>query len=55
MPTSDITEGLIALLADVSHDPDEQDWYDVHEYLDLIPNTNRVLREFALYVHENYL
>lgn len=52
---SDLTQGLIDLLADVSHDPDEADWYDVEEYLELIPNPARVLKELSLYVHQEYL
>lgn len=52
---SDITQGLVELLEEVSHDPEDQDFYDVHEYLDLIPNSTRVLKELAHYLHENYL
>lgn len=52
---SDVTQGLIELLEEVSHDPDEADWFDVHEYLGLIPNSSRVLKELAHYLHEEYL
>lgn len=52
---SDIAQGLIELTEDVSHDPEEQDWYDVHEYLSNIPNSARVLKEVIHYVHEQYL
>lgn len=52
---SDITEGLIELLEEVSHDPDEIDWFDVEEYIEQMPNTTRVLKEFSKYVHAEYL
>jgi hypothetical protein len=52
---SDITQGLIEILEEISHDPDEADWYDANEYLELLPNSPRVLRELAHYLHENYL
>lgn len=52
---SDITAGLIELTEEVSHDPDEQDWYDVHEYLESIPNPFKVLKEFVHYTHEEYM
>lgn len=55
MRISDAAQGLIELLEEVSHDPDEADWYDVEEYIGLLPNTTRVLRELAHYMHENYL
>lgn len=52
---SDITVGLVELTEDVSHDPDEQDWFDVHEYLDDIPNPRTVLKELIHLMHEDYL
>lgn len=52
---SDITEGLIELLEEVSHDPDEMDWFDVEEYIEQMPNTTRVLKELSKYVHAEYL
>ena len=55
MQTSDITIGLVELVEDVSHNPDEADWYDVHEYLELIPSSSRVLKELVHFIHENYL
>lgn len=52
---SDVTQGLIDLASDVSHDPDEQDWYDLEEYLSLIPNNAKVVRELIYFLHEEYL
>ena len=52
---SDITQGLIELAEEVSHDPDEQDFYDVDEYLELIPNPTKVLKELIHYMHAEYL
>lgn len=52
---SDITQGLIELVEEVSHDPEDQDWYDAHEYLESIPNPYTVLRELVHYLHEEYL
>jgi hypothetical protein len=52
---SDIAQGLIELTEDVSHDPDEADWYDVDEYLSNIPNSSRVLKELVRYIHSEYL
>lgn len=51
----DITEGLIELAADISHDPDEADFFDLHEYLDDIPNPRAVLKELIHYVYDEYL
>lgn len=52
---SDVTMGLLELTEEVSHNPDEADWYDVNEYLGNIPNTHRVLKELIMYVHAEYL
>lgn len=52
---TDITQGLVELVEDVSHDPEDADWYDVHEYLSNIPNSSRVLKELVHYLHEEYL
>jgi len=52
---SDITMGLVETAESVSHDPDEQDWYEVNEYLDLIPDAAKVLKELVHFMHENYL
>lgn len=53
--TSDITMGLIETAEAVSHDPDEQDWYEVEEYLDLIPDAAKVLRELVRFMHAEFL
>lgn len=52
---SDITTGLVELAEEVSHDPDDQDWFDVHEYLDDIPNPRTALKELIHWMHEDYL
>jgi len=52
---SHATIGLLETLVDVSHDPDEQDFYDVDEYIDNLPNAAKVLRELAHYIHAEYL
>lgn len=52
---SHATLGLIETLLEVSHDPDAQDFYDVDEYIDNLPNTAKVLRELAHYFHAEYL
>lgn len=52
---SDITVGLIELVEDVSHDPDEADWGGVHEYLEDIPNHYRVLKELVHWLHQELL
>lgn len=51
----DITEGLIELLEEVTHDPDEQDFFDVKEYIENLPNPYHTLWEFAQWVHEEHL
>lgn len=55
MNFSDQTLGLVELASDVSHDEAEADWYDVDEYLDLLPNPHRTLQELIRLVHESYL
>ena len=55
MTLSDVTQGLIEIAEEISHDPDEQDFYDLYEYLDLIPNSAKVLKELILFVHSEYL
>lgn len=52
---SDLTQGLIEIAAEVSHDPEDADWYDVEEYLSMIPNSAKVLRELVYYMHQEYL
>lgn len=51
----DTTEALIDLTASVSHDPEEADWYDVHELVELIPNPAAVLRDLLHYLHQEHL
>lgn len=51
----DTTQALVDLTASVSHDPDEADWYDVHELIELLPNPASVLRDLLHYLHEEYL
>lgn len=51
----DITQGLIELAAEVDFDPDNADWFDVHEYLDDIPNPRTVLKDLIHYMHSEYL
>ena len=51
----DTTQALVDLAAAVSHDPDEADWYDVHELIDLLPNPSSVLRDLVHYLHEEFL
>ena len=53
--TSDVTRALIDLTASISHDPDEADWYDVHELIELCTNPASVLREVLHYCHEEHL
>jgi len=55
MQVSDITQGFIEVLEEISHDPAEYDDYDLREYIEALPNPFKVLREFALYVHAEYL
>lgn len=55
MAVSDITQGFIEILEDISHDPDDYDDYDLKEYIEALPNPYKILKEFALYVHAEYL
>ena len=55
MLTSDITQGLIELASDVSHDPEEQDFFDVDSYIESIPNPTKVLIELVRFMHCEYL
>jgi hypothetical protein len=52
---SELTAGFIEILEEISHDPDEFDDYDLTEYIENLPNPYKVLKEFALYVHEYHL
>lgn len=53
--THDTTQALIDLTGSVSHDPEEADWYDVDELIDLLPNPTAVLRDLMRYAHEEWL
>jgi len=55
MVLSEVTEGFIELLEDISHDPEQYDDYDLKQYIESVPNPYLVLKEFALYVHREYL
>lgn len=55
MAVSDITQGFIEILEEISHDEEDFDDYDLREYIEILPNPYKVLREFALYVHSEYL
>lgn len=55
MATSDITLGFIDILEDISHDYEDFDDYDLREYIENMPNPYKVLKEFALYVHREYM
>lgn len=51
----DTTQALIDLTGAVSQDPEEADWYDVDELIDLLPNPSAVLRDLLRYAHEEWL
>lgn len=51
----DTTQALIDLAGAVSQDPEEADWYDVDELIDLLPNPTGVLRDLLRYAHEEWL
>lgn len=50
--TYDTTQALIDLTGAVSHDPDEADWFDVDEVIELLSNPSAVLRDLLRYAHE---
>lgn len=50
--TYDTTLALIDLTGAVSQDPDQADWYDVDEIIDLLPNPSAVLRDLLRYIHK---
>lgn len=52
---SDITQGLIELVEEVSHDPEETDWYDVTEYIENLPNPYNTLKQFVQWAHEELM
>ena len=51
----DTTRALFDLTASVSQDPDEADWYDVHELIELLPDPASVLEDLLHYLHEEWL
>lgn len=51
----DTTQALVDLTANVSQDPDQADWHDVHELIELLPNAAAVLQDLLHYMHEEYL
>lgn len=53
--TYDTTQALIDLTGAVSQDPDEADWYDVDELVELLPNPYAVLKDLLRYAHEEWL
>lgn len=53
--TYDTTQALIDLTGAVSQDPDEADWYDVDELIDLLPDPVSVLRDLMRYAHKEWL
>lgn len=52
---SDATTGLIEIVEEISHDPDKFDAYDLTEYIENLPNPYKVLKEFALWTHQEFL
>lgn len=48
----DTTQALIDLTGSISQDPDQEDWYDVYELVDLLPNPNAVLKDLLHYLHK---
>lgn len=53
--TYDTTQALIDLTGAVSHDPEEADWFDVDEVVDLLSDPSAVLRDLLRYAHEEWL
>lgn len=51
----DTTQALVDLVASISHDPDEADWHDVHEQIEMLPDPATVLRDLLHHMHEEYL
>lgn len=51
----DTTQALIDLTGAVSQDIDEQDFYDVDELIDLLPNPTAVLKDLMRYAHKEWL
>lgn len=51
----DTTQALIDLAGAVSHDPDEADWFDTDELIDLLPNPTAVLKDLMRYAHAEWL
>lgn len=51
----DTTQALIDLTGAVSQDPEEADWYNVDEIIDLLSNPAEVLRDLLRYAHKEWL
>ena len=51
----DTTQALIDLTGAVSQDPEQADWYDVDELIDLLPDPTSVLRDLLRYAHREWL
>jgi len=52
---NDVTEGLIELVEEVSHDPEDADWFDVKEYIENLPNPYATLYQFVRWTHGELL
>lgn len=53
--TYETTQALIDLAGSVSQDPEEADWYDVDELVELLPDPVLVLKDLLRYAHEEWL
>lgn len=51
----DNTQALVDLTASVSHDPDLEDWFDVDELVEFLPNPTEVLKDLLRFMHGEYL
>lgn len=49
------TRSLVDLVASISHDPDEADWSEVHEQIEMLADAPSVLRDLLHHLHEAYL
>ena len=52
---NETTQSLIDLVASISHDPDEEDWFDVDEVIENLTNSSSVLRDILKYMHQEFL
>lgn len=51
----DVTQALIDLTGAVSHEPGEEDFYDVDEIVELLHDPVAVLKELLRYAHSEWL